>query len=116
MKAKEKIDFLMKQLGVKNYIDLAEKIDVKIDTIYSWTNRNKIPAKWELKMKDIIAKNTGIIVNTNNGHISQHFVTPEIKHNSEKIKKIISLLQYANEQFLDQTITKLEQFKKMSEE
>lgn len=115
MDTKKKIDFWMNQLSVKNYIELAEKIGVKIGTIYSWTNRNKIPSEWELKMNDMIAKNNSIMVNTNNGHITQHILSPEIKHNNEKIKKLISLLGYANEYFLDQAILKLEEIKRNSE-
>lgn len=116
MKAKEKIDLWMSQLSIKNYIDLSEKIGAKVETIYSWINRDKIPDKWELKMSNLIAKNIGIVVNTNNGHISQHIISPEIKHNSEKIRKIINLLEFANEQYLDQVISKLEDFQKMGEE
>lgn len=114
MEVRECLDELKYQLKIKTDSALAEYLGVSPSALTKWLSRNELPSKWQIKINNMLsAKDKGVLVVENNGHISVN--TSTFNHSAE-VKDIIELLKYAPPGYLEIVKAKLEEFKKFSEE
>ncbi len=58
MNARERLDDIKAQWGLRTDEDLAKKLEIPKETINTWIKRKAIPPKWELKLVQIAPSST----------------------------------------------------------
>ncbi len=113
--ARDILDEIKVLLNIKTDQELAETLGVGYHAMVAWLQRDKIPSKWMriIDTKINIKNETGMIVGINNGNMT---INTSTFNHSDQIRDIIELLKYAPPGYLDIIKTKLEEFKKFSEE
>ncbi|MFH0710151.1 MAG: helix-turn-helix domain-containing protein [Pseudomonadota bacterium] len=133
---KEIMDRLKLYYGVKTYKEVAKKLAISYDTVKSWGNRDKVVIEtllecmqhepvsvdWllrgigkmhiksiEAQIQEMNDENNMMLSPEEDGHLRK------ISEDLNNINYIRELLQYAPKPFIEQLITRLEEFKKLSE-
>lgn len=122
MSARDFLNAVKQELNLDTDKELSKYIGASKSSLDKWVQRNKVPDKWKLIIKEKIEKRSN--------NYNQHKVIDDKKHSSivngdihinisqfdhkEDIEEIIRLLPYAPSRFLDQLKIKLKTFEELS--
>ena len=131
---KEIMERLKLYFEVSTYIKVAEKLDISYDTVKSWSSRKKVVVEtllqhlvdepinltWLLTGKGKMRLSESEVLLNDITKIESAFnssIDPKLLDkisDSPKLQELIALLEFAPEEFLEQVIKRLKEFKNMS--
>jgi len=131
---KEIMERLKLYFEVSTYVKVAEKLDISYDTVKSWSSRKKVVIEtllehltdepinitWLLTGKGTMRLSESEILLNDISKIESAFnssIDPMLLNKigeSEKLQELIGLLEFSTDEFLEQVILRLKEFKNLS--